>query len=366
MTTPLVGVPKLVEIARRLRLIFPSGTDQVGYLTREIAAKTIFVMFYANAVDGNEQWIRPNQVARMTDAQAKLTGDPDRTEWIRQSLLPQNRPIRGRWYADNTREPIRDETLRAGLVFVGAVVERPGLSPTSSKPRYAMRPDFAALFLCAEGELAPLLEAWQAEHLSATARARLALMRHGVVAASGTDKIFVRFPNGETRQMSPGPSAVLSKAVIETFATKFLVKPGVILLSESRDKVVQRDETLARAVGIQIVSESLLPDIILVDLGPTQPLIVFVEVVATDGPITTARRDALSEMVRASGLNPQHVAFVTAVMDKASSVYRKISSEIAWGSFVWFASEPENIVIHRRQVQGSGTTLLQLMADQGT
>ena len=38
------------------------------------------------------------------------------------------------------------ETLRDGLIRVGAVVERSGLPTTSSKPRYALREGFAALF----------------------------------------------------------------------------------------------------------------------------------------------------------------------------------------------------------------------------
>jgi hypothetical protein len=44
-----------------------------------------------------------------------------------------------RWFHDNTREPIRDETLRDGLVRIGAVVTRSGLATTSSKGRYALR-----------------------------------------------------------------------------------------------------------------------------------------------------------------------------------------------------------------------------------
>ena len=51
-----------------------------------------------------------------------------------------------RWFQDNTREPIRDETLRDGLVRVGAVVMRTGLPTTSSKGRYALQSGFASLF----------------------------------------------------------------------------------------------------------------------------------------------------------------------------------------------------------------------------
>ena len=45
-----------------------------NYVVREIAAKTVFVMLYIGAVEGAECWLRPDQVTRMTDAQAVLHG----------------------------------------------------------------------------------------------------------------------------------------------------------------------------------------------------------------------------------------------------------------------------------------------------
>jgi hypothetical protein len=67
--------------------------------------------------------------------------------WPRAGFLKKNFQVPGtRWYADNTREPIRDETLRDGLVAVGAVVRREDLPTTSGAPRYALKLDFAALF----------------------------------------------------------------------------------------------------------------------------------------------------------------------------------------------------------------------------
>ena len=66
---PLLPVP---DIHERLRTIFPDGTENRNYVTREMAAKTVFVMLYIGAVDGSGCWLRPDQVTRMTDAQAAL------------------------------------------------------------------------------------------------------------------------------------------------------------------------------------------------------------------------------------------------------------------------------------------------------
>ncbi len=108
---PLLPVPEIYE---RLKTIFPEGTANRNYVTREIAARTVFVMLYVGAVEGAGYWVRPDQVTKMTDAQAGLAGDADRKFWLEESMRPAVGDIAGRWYAANTREPIRDETLRGG------------------------------------------------------------------------------------------------------------------------------------------------------------------------------------------------------------------------------------------------------------
>ena len=69
---------------------------------------------------------------------------------------------------------------------------------------------------------------------------------------------------------------MISKAVVEEFAGRFLEPPGVIWLSESRIQVVARDDRLAQAIGFAIDPGRNLPDLILVDLGPAEPLLSFV------------------------------------------------------------------------------------------
>ena len=82
---------------------------------------------------------------------------------------------------------------------------------------------------------------------------RIAVMRKG--ATTGSGRLLITFPNGETRLMAPGPSSDLSRNVIEVFAPRFLGTPAVIFLSESRDKVVARDDELAKKIGINILVE---------------------------------------------------------------------------------------------------------------
>ncbi len=345
----LPNLPEVSEIKERLTAIFPEGTPNRPYFTREMAARVVFVMLYAGAVERLGRWLGPKHVYGMSDAQAELQEEAERLSYSDHAWKPGFKPIGERWYADTTREPIRDETLRDGLVRVGAVVQRPGVATTSGKPRYALRNDFAALFAPAlQGEpLAAAIALWQHEHLDPLALVRIELLRQG--AASVKDRLEVVFPNRTVRQLAPGPSSVISKAVVEVFAPAFLYRPAVLLLSESGDKIVVQEEHQIASIGLKIDRAKLLPDIILFDLEPGRELLVFVEVVATDGPISESRKQALMEIAKDAKVPPERIAFLTAYRDRDEPAFKKTFGAVAWNTLVWFMAEPEHIVMLREK-----------------
>ena len=128
---PLVPLGAVSERLAHVRR--PAGAEEPP--TR-MAARTLFALLYAGAVEGTDRWLRPAQVVRMSDAQAARAGDADRLAWAGASgergFVPEGR----RWYAENTRESVR-EVLR-GLCALGAVIERSGLPDTSPQPRWAL------------------------------------------------------------------------------------------------------------------------------------------------------------------------------------------------------------------------------------
>ena len=321
----------------------------------------MFTALYIGAVIGANRYLGPVHVYRMTDQQALKTDDVSREAYAK-GVVRKSASVPGtRWYADNTREPIRDETLRGGLVAVGAVAQRDDLPTTSGRARYALKAEFAALFnpsLNGE-ELAAAIEAFQSEHLSKSALARITIMRSSAVA--GKADVLVSFPNGETRHLAPGDSSVIAQGVVEIFAPRFLVAPAVLWLSESGNKVVMRDDKIANALGLNIEADKNLPDMILVDLGPKEPLLVFVEVVATDGAMTPERKESLYALTDGAGFERRHVAFLTAYRDRQSSGFKKTVAQLAWGTFAWFVSEPDAIVIMRggQNSHASIATILQ-------
>jgi hypothetical protein len=323
-----------------------------------MAAKTIFVMSYTGAIEGSNRWLRPNQVTKMTDSQAVRKDLASREAWAKESLKSgAMKNIPDRWYETDTREPIRDETLRSGLVVLGAVVERPGLATTSDKPRYALAADFADLLIqLSSGTSQPgaLITQWQSRHLTSAALSRVTLLRRGAIHSASSDRIKVTFPNGETRLMRPGPSTTITKAVVEEFARRFLREPGVVLLSESGDKVVLRDEALATSIGLRLDYSRNLPDVILADVHREAHKVVFIEVVASDGVVTEQRKQALLRVASDAGFAESNVYFVSAFADRSAAPFRKLVSEIAWGSFAWFVAEPEKLLVFR---EGRSTEL---------
>lgn len=337
-------LPTVEEIHRRLQLIFPEEIDPRGFVRREMAAKTLFVMLYGYAVEGRDRWIRPTAVTDMNDTQAGRQAKDERTSWLDRVQSPlRPRRVAGRWYEENTREPIRDETLREFLQL-GAVIERPGLPTTSPRPRYALASDFTELFSprLAGTPLTAAIEAWQEANITPAARARVALARKGVGASD--EGVLVTLPNGETRRLTAGPSSILTRAVVEQFAPRFLQRPAVILLSESAQKATFRDEELCRAIGLDLNVSETLPDLILADLGTEPLLLLFAECVVTDGPVNERRRRELENLARQAGFDPRHCAHVTIFPDRAKSRFRRMAASLAWGSFAWFATEPDHLI----------------------
>jgi len=357
MTHHFLTVPSLELLHDRLKLIYPKGVENHSYCTRESTAKTIQVMLYAGALEGSDRWIRPSQVTDMTDIQMAKTTDAEREAWCKH-MLSSSKKVRPEdaWYATNSREQIRDENIRQGLIPNNGAIERPGLPTTSSKPKYALQREFASLFDpdLTGSSLSKKIKAWQESHLTKTALTRSMLVRKGAEATK--DRVLVTFPNGEAITLSAGPSSVLTKSVIEEFAARFLHSPAVLWVSESSNKVV--NNSLVEALNLKIDPSKSLPDVILVDIGTGDDvLVVFIEVVHSDGPINQVRKEALEALAVEAGFSSEHLAYVTVFSDRDASPYKTLAPNLAWDSFVWFESEPDAIVVLKRGNENKLTKL---------
>jgi len=339
------------QILERLKIIFPEGTPDRNYLVREMAARAVFTALYIGAVEGLERWLAPRHVVRMGNAQAANQSDAARGEYytaMTKSKSPP--PAPDRWYADNSREPLRDEVIRQGFVPMNALTEKSGVPTTSPLGRYALQAAFADLFKpnLTGAAFEAAAEAWRKVNLSPAALARAALVRASASTASAN--IVVNLPGGGSVVLPPGPSPTITKAVVEGFAPAFLGDPRVAWISDSASKTPFRDAPLEKVLQITLDKAELLPDVVLVDLNPPgrpgQILLVFVEVVASDGPVTEQRQKAILDLIASSPrkYGPSDAAFVTAYADRGADPARRTMPGLAWRSFAWFLSEPEKLV----------------------
>ncbi len=338
-------LPKLLpvdEIEARLRLILPQGTPGREFAIRRNVARTVFAALYIGAVEGAGRWLAPRHVYRMGDAIARQDSPSARL-----AFYAKPRPAGDdAWYADNSREGVRDEGLRQGLVPLNAVVVNDAVSATSSKGRYALTAAFAALFQpdLAGQALTDLANVWGRTNLSAAARARAA-----VIQGIGKNSVEIRHPQGGSLVLPGGDSALLTKAAVEVFSKRYLSNPVTAWISDSKVKLFDNPK-MVELLDLKIDVARLLPDLIMVDLDPAgrpgKLIIVFIEIVVSDGPIDANRKGKLLDLLQQSRHRyaQSDVAFVTVYKDRSLSPAGTALRRLAWGSFAWFASEPENLV----------------------
>ncbi len=346
LAVPFPALLTVNQIRERLERIFPEEFPDRGLLVGVMAARVIFVSLYGGFVEGAARFLRPSFVYHFTEEQSTKVTDAERLDWTSRAHKGGNRPAGKPWYADTSREPIRDDLIRNRLLIMGVMEKNaPDLhSTTASTPIYFLLADFAKLFepSLTPDSLAEMVPTWQKKYLNPSTLQRMALRARGVHRRTGD--ILVDLPNGERVKLSSGASNQIVKALIEQFSIIHLKAPMVFWISASDKKSYPQFQELWASVGLRFDVCAELPDLILGDMGDPVTF-YFCEVVATDGPVTDARKKALLSLVRESAIQENDVRFVTAFEDREASPFRKVFSQLATDSLVWFRTEPKTIVI---------------------
>jgi hypothetical protein len=342
--------------AERLRGIFPANVvEDPRTVSGPLATAAVYVCVYLGAFEGHNP-VRPSMVLWMCDEVAKRAhrAEPeqfaqDREQWYRAALrghkpltmlLDQWGIAHQPWYADNSREPLRDEVFREWR-RLGAMLHDPSLSTTSPQPAWTLRGDFAALFkpqLVGE-ELASTIRIWQDERLGAVGRARIKLASERAAAAHAVE---VRLPNGTVRSLTPGDSSLILKGIIEHLAPRLFSQPSVLAISESKKKIDVPDGELLRELKLTIHAAELLPDALLFD--GKEGRFWFVEAVATDGEVHEARKAELLRWAGEHAIKPEQCGFITGFLSRTHEAFRRRASRLAWGTAVWFLDEPDQLM----------------------
>ena len=340
---PLPRLVSVDEVQRRLEAIFPAAFPDRGILVGRMAAHVVFVFLYGGFIEGSSRLLRPSLVYFFTAEQARRVAIGQRLAWLAAAFKPGYRPSGKRWYADNSRESIRDDLMRARLLAMGIIGRKEGVATTSSAPVYFLRAAFAALFAPALGgaAMANAIVAWRSAHLGSSTLKRMALKAQGALARQGD--VFIEMPDGTRMRVSAGPSAPILKAMVEAFAPRWLRRPAVLWISASDQKIQPHFVQMAASIGLSFAASKELPDLILADLSDPVRFL-FCEIVATDGPVTAQRKAALTAIARQAGIDDEQLHFVTAFQDREAAAFRKTFSRIAPDSDIWFSTEPDLIV----------------------
>lgn len=343
----------LEQAADRLAQIFPASFPDRGPLVGAMAARVVYVFLYGGFIEGSGRFLRPSHVYLFTAEQARSCALAERAAWLAASNRPGFRPPGLRWYADNSRESIRDDLMRNRLLRLGLIAKRSDITvaPTSSKPVYFMRGHFARLFdpRLSGQELVASIKLWQRDRLDPATLQRMALRAEGALR-SQTD-LDIDLPDGQRLRVAGGPSSLIAKALIEHYAPKAMRRPAVLWLSSSDRKAYPQFQALAARVGLDFDLHAELPDLVLADLE--HPLrVVFCEIVATDGAITEGRKQALLAVIRRSRVPVESVHFLTAFDERSGSPFRKNAAALAVDTDVWFRTEP-GLILHLRRLPAS-------------
>jgi hypothetical protein len=346
-------------VQQRLAEVFPENFPDRSILVGEMAARLIFVALYGGFVEGVERYFRPSTVIRFSLEQAARTSDRHRLSWLAVSQAPGYQTIGKQWYADNTRESLRDDLIRNRAIPIGIIQKREGIAPTSPSPIYRLSAPFASLFdpELTGDELESAIEEWQENFLDDATLMRMRLLAEGVKAKEG--QVYVTLPTTEkTLRLAPGEASMITRDVCEDLAGRLMHTPVVVHLSISDQKTFPELAGEMKAVGLKINPSAELPDLVVVDIdGKNKGTVAFIEVVHSDGPITELRKQALLRIAEDAGIVAERVQLITAFEDRNSPAFKKRVSELARGSMVWFRSEPDLLIqISSLLRKGSGST----------
>lgn len=339
------ALPRLLalpDVQLRLEQIFPTSFPDRAILVGDMSAKVVFVGLYGGFIDGTGRFFRPSTVIRFSLEQGAKTSDEERTTWLSECHTPGYRPLGKQWYADNTREPVRDDYIRNRAIPMGLIKKREGFATTSPAPIYTFAKGFAALFdpnLTGE-DLDSAISEWRERNLDPMVLKRMRLAASGIFEREG--ELEVKLPNtGQAFRLSPGEAALITKDVVEKLSWLIAERPIVVHLSMSDVKTRPELARMANDLGLEIDPKAELPDVIIADVPRDGDLVLtFVEVVHSDGPITELRKQALLDIAKKAGIPKSHVTLITAFDDRNVTIFKKRVSELAIGSSVWFRTEP--------------------------
>ena len=258
-----------------------------------------------------------------SDAAAPLMGITPIMDWARVNYRKK--------YAPNTRETIRRQTMHQ-FVDAGVAVYNP------DDPSRPVNSPHAVYQI--ESEDLSLLRTFGSPDWKANLRTYLAkqpTLSEKNAKQRTLQQIPVEIAPGQKIKLSPGEHSELIKAVIESFAPRFV--PGCVLVyvGDTGDKWGYFDKELLGSLGVAVDSHGKMPDAVL--LYQAKNWLLLVESVTSHGPMDAKRHRELAQLFADSKAG---LVYVTAFPNR--TVMARYLGEIAWESEVWVADAPTHLI----------------------
>lgn len=229
--------------------------------------------------------------------------------------------------AENTRESYRKTSLRP-LMEVGWVL-RHRLSTNDPNTHYRLHGELAQFLTLESGP--------ERDLLSAKLRIRGKKVRK---TGSREGNVVVRLSADRNFTLSPGAHNELERAVVEILAPAILRQPSVVYLGDTAPRAGYQDRSLMRRLNLPIDVAESLPDVVIYSTEENRLLVV--EAVTSGGPIDAARLEQLRMLCRGPAQLEVRLEFMTSFPSRKD--LRRFIEEIAWGTGVWIAEEPWNLI----------------------
>ena len=233
-------------------------------------------------------------------------------------------------YAENTRETIRDESIKP-MVAAGIVEINPDAPERSTNsPATVYRISQEALALLRKFGQIDWSDAL-AEYLTGhqTLIERYARKRAGFQ---------LQIKDGESNAyISAGHHSELIRQIVEQFLPRFAPNSITLYIGDTRKKWGLFDTVRLAKLGIDVSGHGQMPDVVLYD--EAKNWLFLIESVTSNGPIDGRRYEELSRLFAKSRAQ---LLFVTAFPNR--QVMRRFLDVLAWETEVWVADSPDHLI----------------------
>jgi hypothetical protein len=233
-------------------------------------------------------------------------------------------------YAENTRETIRDESIKpmvaAGIAEINP--DSPDRSTNSPATVYQIVPEALTLLKkFGQADWADALAEYLAGHetlIEKYARKRAEFQ--------------LQVKDGESHAyISPGAHSDLIKQIIEQFMPRFAPNSVTLYIGDTRKKWGRFDKEKLAKLGIEVSGHGQMPDVVLYD--EAKNWLFLIESVTSNGPIDGRRYE---ELIGLFAKSKAELVFVTAFPNR--QFMRRFLDVLAWETEVWIADSPDHLI----------------------